>query len=230
MIAMFRIDNNWNTGFNYTDVDGESRTARIVFTLANPPIAFVRNLLTRKECERFRAIASRNFHESTVVHNDTGEGYVMEGRVSDTSHIVNLGAEENTLISSIETRISGLTGIPTENGEAFQVQRYKAGGYFSGHFDYFDPNLPGSTFHMRAGGQRIATVILYLSDVELGGTTRFPNVGDLNVRADEGSAVFFHNVDSNNQVIPATLHSGEPVVGDSEKWIATKWIRERRWC
>jgi prolyl 4-hydroxylase len=56
-----------------------------------------------------------------------------------------------------------------------------------------------------------------------GGATTFPDVG-LQVVPRRGNAVFF----SYNRPDPATktLHGGAPVL-EGEKWIATKWLRER---
>ena len=58
----------------------------------------------------------------------------------------------------------------SENGESIQVLRYELGQKYEPHFDYFfDP------VNTQQGGHRYATVLMYLSDVEEGGETIFPN-------------------------------------------------------
>lgn len=58
----------------------------------------------------------------------------------------------------------------SENGEAMQVLRYELGQKYEPHFDYFHDKV-----NQQLGGHRIATVLMYLSDVEKGGETVFPN-------------------------------------------------------
>jgi hypothetical protein len=57
----------------------------------------------------------------------------------------------------------------TENAEPIQVLRYEIGQKYDAHFDYFS-----DTVNLRFGGQRVATVLMYLTDVKRGGETVFP--------------------------------------------------------
>ncbi len=86
---------------------------------------------------------------------------------------------------------------------------------------------PGSAVHLAKGGQRVSTMVIYLNDVEEAGETTFPDVG-LSVTPKKGAAVYFEYCNSQNQVDPLTLHAGAPVAA-GEKWIATKWMRQRRY-
>jgi len=102
------------------------------------------------------------------------------------------------------------------------VLRYKPGAEYKPHYDYFIPDAPGTSRIIANGGQRVATVVIYLNDVERGGGTTFPDVG-LEVMPKRGHAVFF----AYDQPDPSTLtlHAGAPVI-EGEKWIAVKWLRE----
>jgi len=80
---------------------------------------------------------------------------------------------------------------------------------------------------MATGGQRVATLVMYLNDVEAGGSTVFPSIG-LDVLPRKGSAVYFAYTSDAGETDPRTLHGGSPVTA-GEKWIATKWLRQRRY-
>ncbi|VAH16815.1 unnamed protein product [Triticum turgidum subsp. durum] len=69
-----------------------------------------------------------------------------------------------------------------ENGEGLQVLHYEVGQKYEPHFDYFHDD-----FNTKNGGQRIATVLMYLSDVEEGGETVFPSAKV------NSSSIPFHN-------------------------------------
>ena len=64
------------------------------------------------------------------------------------------------MIQNIERRIASWSQIPVSHGEPIQVLRYKHGEEYRAHYDYF--------FH-KAGklNNRVATVLMYLSDVEV---------------------------------------------------------------
>ncbi|MBA0779939.1 hypothetical protein Gotri_004109, partial [Gossypium trilobum] len=75
---------------------------------------------------------------------------------------------------AIEKRISVFSQIPAENGELIQVlrwHRYEKDQFYKPHHDYFS-----DTFNLKRGGQRIATMLMYLSDDVEGGETYFPLV------------------------------------------------------
>lgn len=69
-------------------------------------------------------------------------------------------------VLGIEQRIAMWSLMPVDHGESMQVLRYNDGEKYDAHFDYFFDN--SSTTN---GGNRYATVLAYLSDVEEGGET-----------------------------------------------------------
>ncbi|KAL5224356.1 hypothetical protein ABZP36_010995 [Zizania latifolia] len=67
------------------------------------------------------------------------------------------------------TTISYYGFVSDENGEGLQVLHYEVGQKYEPHFDYFHDE-----FNTKNGGQRIAALLIYLSNVEEGGETVFP--------------------------------------------------------
>jgi prolyl 4-hydroxylase len=198
------------------------RPVQLLFKLDAPRVLLLGGLLSDDECAQMVVLAQARLQRSTVVNPDTGAYDEHPDRTSRGGHF---RRGENELIRRIEQRIADLTGYPVENGEPLQILHYLPGGEYKPHHDYFDPAQPGNEAVLKQGGQRVATVVIYLNDVEAGGSTVFPTVG-LDVLPRKGNATYFAYLAEDGRLDERTLHGGSPVVR-GEKWIATKWIRER---
>lgn len=198
------------------------REIQILFTLRSPRVVLLGNLLSDAECDDLIRYSETRMERSPVVSDVDGKSEVNAYR---TSRGAMFQRGESALIARIEARLAALTRWPVENGEGLQLLRYESGNEYRPHYDWFDPAVPGPRKHLERGGQRVATIVMYLSDVEQGGATSFPNVG-LQVQPKKGCAVFFANTDTQHRPDMQTLHAGEPVV-QGVKCIATKWLRER---
>jgi prolyl 4-hydroxylase len=203
-------------------IETGDRKINILFALNAPRIVLFDGLLSAEECDEMVRQSKAKLQRSTVVNADTGEYDVHPDRTSSGTHFQR---GENGLIRRIEQRISELVGSPVEHGEPIQILHYTPGAEYKPHFDYFDPALPGNDKVLAMGGQRVATLVMYLNDVEAGGSTVFPDIG-VDVLPRKGNAVFFAYATEDGQLDRRTLHGGSPVVR-GEKWIATKWLRER---
>ena len=106
-----------------------------------------------------------------------------------------------------------------------QILHYAKGAEYKPHYDYFPPTQTGSVSAIKAAGLHLATLIMYSNTPEQDGATRMPNIG-LTVSAKKGNAIYFENIDPQRKPNPQTLHAGMPDLA-GEKWIATKWLRER---
>jgi prolyl 4-hydroxylase len=205
-------------------IETTDRKVDILFALNAPRIILFGGLLSHDECDQMVKLAEPKLTRSTVVNTVTGNYDVHPDRTSRGGHFQR---GENALVKRIEARISDLVGFPVENGEPIQILHYTPGAEYKPHFDYFDPKLPGNEKVLAMGGQRVATLIMYLNDVEAGGSTVFPEVG-IDVLPKKGNAVYFAYTTEDNQLDARSLHGGSPVQS-GEKWIATKWIRQRQY-
>ncbi|KAH1260202.1 putative prolyl 4-hydroxylase 10 [Glycine max] len=132
-----------------------------------PRIFLYHNFLTKEECEHLINIAKPNMRKSTVIESETGMS--IESRVRTSSGTF-LARGRDKIVRNIENRIADFTFIPVDNGEELQVLHYQVGEKYVPHHDYFMDDINTAN-----GGDRIATMLMYLSDVEEGGETVFPD-------------------------------------------------------
>lgn len=201
-------------------IDAGDRRVQVLQTMRHPRVIVFGDLLSDEECEGLIQAARQRLARSLTVETQTGGEALNVDRTSDGMFFER---GENPIVARVEQRIATLLRWPLEFGEGLQVLRYLPGAQYRPHYDYFDPGEPGTPTILRRGGQRVATLVMYLHEPEQGGATTFPDVG-LEVAPKLGTGVFF----SYDRPDPATrsLHGGAPVLA-GEKWVATKWLRER---
>lgn len=204
------------------NLDTSDRTIEMLFVMASPRVVLFGNVLSDSECDLLIEQSRNKLRRSGVINAITGALDVGPYRTSSGTHFKR---GENELITRIERRIAELVDYPVHHGEPIQVLHYQPGGEYKPHYDYFDPAHQGHHQVLTQGGQRVATLIMYLSNVDVGGSTLFPQIG-LGVLPRKGHAVYFAYCDEDGALDARTLHGGSPVSA-GEKWIATKWFRQR---
>jgi len=183
-------------------------------------IFFLPEFLSDEECAGLIAQADGRMEDSKVFDQRKGERVVDPSR-SSRSGVIRRGDGE--LARRIESRIAKLTDLPVALGENLQIVHYTAGGEYVPHFDFFDPETPAGAEALTGNSQRLLTVIMYLSDVDGGGWTQFPELR-VEFTPMRGAALLFPSLDRQRSPLRPSLHWGRPVIS-GEKWIATKWIR-----
>lgn len=198
------------------------RTVPVLARASRPIIAVLAEVLSAKECAQLISLARPRLRSSTVVDPATGEDRVADYRNSDGMAFL---PAETPLIAVLEARFSEIMNLPRDHGEGLQVLRYGPGTQYAPHFDFLVPRDELSEKSIRRSGQRVSTLVTYLNDVPGGGATTFPQAG-FSVCPRRGNSVYFEYCNSRGQVDAASLHAGEPVT-EGEKWVVTKWMRER---
>ena len=117
--------------------------------------------LTREEAEATIAAARPTMRRSEVVNEADGTSKTSDERTSSGGWV---SGEDSEVMANIERRVAAWTMLPRNRGETTQVMRYEAGQEYAAHDDYFHDEV-----NVKNGGQRAATVLMYLSDVEEGG-------------------------------------------------------------
>ena len=219
------------------NVPGFPHSPPQVLSTTHPKAYLFRNFLSAEECEHLIALAKEQLAPSTVVGTS--------GPVSSsirTSAGMFLFKGQTTVVRAIEERIAAASGLPEPNGEGMQILRYENGQKYEPHYDYFH-DAPNSS--PRRGGQRMATMLIYLKDTEEGGETIFPQGkkpndfdhpdggsnewskcarSGLPVKSVRGDAVLFWSLQEDYNLDPGSLHGACPVKRGM-KWTAVKWIR-----
>lgn len=149
-----------------------------------------------------------------------------------TSYGTFLARYETPMIGAIQERVAQWTKLNVSHQEDMQVLRYGIGQKYGAHYDSLGDDTP-----------RVATVLLYLRDVEEGGETAFPmdsewldeslpkrmgpfsecTKGSVAVKPKKGDALLFYSLKVDGTMDGASLHTGCPVI-KGVKWTSTIWI------
>ena len=199
-------------------IEADDRRIRVAMRTDAPLIAVLQGVLDADECEALIALARPRLKPSTLVDP-------MSGRDVQSGLRASLGMffrpAETPLIERLDSRLAALMGLPASHGEGLQLLHYPAGAGSAPHFDFLQPVNEANRASIARSGQRISTLVCYLNDVAGGGETDFPQRG-LQVTPQRGNAVVFE-YDGRDE---RSLHASRPVLA-GEKWVATKWMRER---
>ncbi|KAF6256843.1 hypothetical protein COO60DRAFT_1471072 [Scenedesmus sp. NREL 46B-D3] len=181
------------------------------------PRAFlIKGFLSDDECDHIITLATPKMEESVVADSASGSSKVSRVRTStgaffDRAHDAAIAHQEG-----------------------LQVLHYRDGQKYEAHYDYFHDAVNSG---MEAGGQRVITVLMYLSTPEHGGETVFPDAEQrvegpgwsecalkgLANKPKRGDALMFYSLTPDGKKDPSSLHGSCPTL-KGDKWSATKWI------
>lgn len=177
------------------------------------------DFLSDAECDALIALIDASSRPSTLLATSNDPEY----RTSDSADLHRWSDE----VFRIDQRIADLMGIPPENAETLQGQRYAPNQQFRAHCDYFHETSDYWPQMQATGGQRTWTGMAYLNDVEEGGATWFPRAG-IRFKPRRGMLVMWNNMSADGAPNYDTLHEGMRVI-EGTKYIVTKWFREGPW-
>ncbi|WP_448664814.1 2OG-Fe(II) oxygenase [Sphingomonas sp. CJ20] len=177
------------------------------------------DFLSDAECDTLIRLIDSNSRPSTLLATSEDPEY----RTSSSSDLYRWDES----IWTIDQRIANLLGIPGENAETLQGQRYAMNQQFRAHCDYFHETSDYWPRMVETGGQRTWTAMAYLNDVPEGGATWFPRAG-IRFKPKRRLLVIWNNMAPDGTPNYETLHEGMRVL-EGTKYIVTKWFRERAW-
>lgn len=185
---------------------------------ASPEVFVFRDVIPRAVCAYIIARSAPRLAPA-MVYDPRGGGMMRDPlRSSATASLSPLDLD--LALVAVNRAIAAVAGLPEPHGEFLSVMRYRPGEQYRPHLDAIPPGPD-----LERNGQRVKTALLYLNDGYEGGETAFLSAG-LKVKGRPGDIVIFSNVLGDGRGDPASRHAGLPV-RSGEKWLASKWFRER---
>ncbi|KII64487.1 Prolyl 4-hydroxylase subunit alpha-1 [Thelohanellus kitauei] len=183
----------------------------------------LRSIVNEDDIWYFKRLARNHLRTATVHNPTTGVLESADYRITQSSWF---NIDSDPVIRKMKYKIMVATGLTLQSSEDLQLANYGIGGYYDTHFDYARKTEPSinDTLTRRNGG-RLATYLLYMSDVTIGGKTGFPRLG-ISVQPSKGDALFWYNLFPDESGDARTRHIACPVALGT-KWVGNFWIRSR---
>mmetsp|Transcript_9048 Transcript_9048/g.27051 ORF Transcript_9048/g.27051 Transcript_9048/m.27051 type:complete len:385 (-) Transcript_9048:123-1277(-) len=211
-------------GIENIPVDISRDPMKLSLVHKSPPVLCIENFFSPEECENYISLSEPDSNMGALEVQSKTFALATSTRTSTTwfchyERVPTLLAKARRL----------LKGLDLEQMEEPQLVRYRTGEQFSWHYD----EIPAP--QLENGGQRIATLLVYLRTLDegRGGGTVFRDLltadrsSKLTVRPVLGSALLFFPSFADGTPDDRTLHKGEVAI--DEKMIAQMWIHERKY-
>ncbi|KAG4933401.1 hypothetical protein JHK87_047403 [Glycine soja] len=179
-----------------------------------PRAVYFPNFATAEQCESIIDVAKDGLKPSTLALRQGETEDNTKGIRTSSGVFVSASEDKTRTLDVIEEKIARATMIPRSHGEAFNILRYEVNQRYNSHYDAFNPAEYGPQ-----KSQRMASFLLYLTDVEEGGETMFPFENGLNmdgnygyedcvglkVKPRQGDGLLFYSLLTNGTIDPVSL-------------------------
>ncbi|XP_062194222.1 probable prolyl 4-hydroxylase 6 [Phragmites australis] len=194
----------------------------------HPRVFLYEGFLSDMECDYLISMA-RDKMDSSLVNEGARDNLQNNTNANIKAYLVD---SKDTIVSKIEDRISTWSFLPKEYGGSMQILKYRVNK--SG----YNKDEPQSS----SRGDRLVTILMYLSDVKRGGETVFPRSELKGAQVDQGtpsecSGYAVHPVKGNaillfdlkpDGVIDQDGQYEVCSVLEGEEWLAIKHIHLRK--
>uniref|UniRef100_A0A1I7XB31 procollagen-proline 4-dioxygenase n=1 Tax=Heterorhabditis bacteriophora TaxID=37862 RepID=A0A1I7XB31_HETBA len=150
---------------------------------------------------------------ATVHDAESGKLVTATYRISKSAW---LKSWEHEVVERVNQRIDLMTNLEMETAEELQIANYGIGGHYDPHFDHARKE-ESKSFDTLGTGNRIATVLFYMSQPQHGGGTVFTDVRST-VMPIKNDALFWYNLHRQGDGDSRTRHAACPVL------VGVKWI------
>ncbi|XP_065869496.1 probable prolyl 4-hydroxylase 12 [Euphorbia lathyris] len=186
-----------------------------------PRVFLYKGFLTDEECDHIISLAQAPKERVLGKGDDLGK-FPENELLTSSESLLNM---DNHILARIEERISAWTFIPKENGKPLQVMHYGV-EEANQHLHYFGNRT------LISNAPLMATLVLYLSNVNEGGEILFPDSEEFGsdcgkgsniLKPTKGNAILFFNARPNASPDKSSSHARCPV-RKGEMWSATKYF------
>lgn len=211
--------------------------------LSCAPRAFeIRNFLSPVELEHILHIAGAADLRLSSTGDGEGSSSDEDSRRTRTSSNTWVPREDSPIIDAIYRRAADLQrvdealmrfrdpdelpDVPSRRSlsEQLQLVHYEVDQEYTAHHDFGFARIEETN-----QGARFSTLLLYLNDPEVGGSTTFPRFVNghtfhkLEVKPEAGKAVLFYSQLPDGNMDDYSHHAAEPVK-KGEKWLTNLWF------
>ncbi|XP_030569303.1 prolyl 4-hydroxylase subunit alpha-1-like [Drosophila novamexicana] len=178
----------------------------------DPYIVMYHSMLSDSEIEKLKRLS---------VHMENGLSSTDKPNNTEPIDIVARAGwlvEATPFLERINRRITDMTGFDVQDMWTVLLANYGIGSYFKPHYDYmYGGRVSGEAVAVL--GERIASLIIYASDVAQGGATNFPDI-QVAVQPQKGNSLFWYNMFDDGTPDPRSLHSVCPTIVGSRWMVA----------
>mmetsp|Transcript_26436 Transcript_26436/g.39091 ORF Transcript_26436/g.39091 Transcript_26436/m.39091 type:complete len:482 (-) Transcript_26436:104-1549(-) len=154
-------------------------------TIGAPKVFYVHNFLSEAEAQELIdfSVSEKNPYKMAQSTGGTHKAWNQGGSDATLKTRTSMNAFDIQTKNSFEIkrrafRLLRLGGYNEDMADGIQILRYEHGQAYTDHHDYFNKRQSAdySWDPTKGGGNRFATIFLYLSNVEYGGQTVFPRL------------------------------------------------------
>ncbi|KAM3722357.1 Prolyl 4-hydroxylase subunit [Dirofilaria immitis] len=195
----------------------------------NPLVVLFYDIISDEEARVIQMLALPKLKRPLSLNHLTGKCEPVYFRVAKSA---NLRPTEHEIVERIDRRLELATNLEIETAENLAIHNYGIGGQYEPHLDcslisFILIVLGNRSFEKLGTGNRIATLLIYTTEPEIGGRTIFTSNLKISIPCIKNAALFWYNLMRSGEVDMRSRHAACPVL-TGIKWIATKWFHERK--
>ncbi|SFU78443.1 2OG-Fe(II) oxygenase [Nitrosospira multiformis] len=200
----------------------ERQTSDVLKVPVASEILFIDNFLSSEQCNLILEELDFALWEPSLTYMPQEDGIrrniLSSYRVSETAQQKWFSEELQMIVTGIERRIQSLFDLNIANLEYWQATNYPITGSFCYHLD-------SGYWETHYAGDRILTVLLYLTTPQEGAGTHFRAL-DIHVEAQAGRLLVWSNLFPNGRCNHRMIHSSVPLLKGKKTTLVT-WLRQK---